>query len=176
MPPRARVSRSRLTPSPVADAEPAPPFPARPKLKKAAPRSRTLSTEALEQLGARRLAELLMAQAKIRARGVLPLPDTGRRGRGSASFGLVSLLAPRETLAAVVGLLSFFKLVTGTAAEAPSPPLRSKPEPAIVPSSVILPTMNQKARMLTDADYMRRRAAIPFVEVDLVASLDAAAA
>ncbi|MCG7352169.1 hypothetical protein RQ744_15880 [Roseomonas mucosa] len=64
MPPRARVSRSRLTPSPVADAEPAPPSPDRPKPKKAAPRSRALSAEALEQLGARRLADLLMAQAK----------------------------------------------------------------------------------------------------------------
>lgn len=64
MPPRARVSRSRLTPPPVADEEPAPPFPDNPKPKKAAPRSRALSAEALEQLGARRLAELLMAQAK----------------------------------------------------------------------------------------------------------------
>ena len=48
MPPRARVSRSRLTPSPVADAEPAPPSPDRPKPKKAAPRSRALSAEALQ--------------------------------------------------------------------------------------------------------------------------------
>jgi hypothetical protein len=48
----------------VTDAEPAPPSSERPKPKKAAPRSRALSAEALEQLGTRRLAELLMAQAK----------------------------------------------------------------------------------------------------------------
>ncbi|WP_424138881.1 DUF6880 family protein [Roseomonas chloroacetimidivorans] len=64
MPPRARVSRSRLTPPPVADEEPAAPSPARSKPKRTTSRSRTLSIEALEQLGARRLAELLMAQAK----------------------------------------------------------------------------------------------------------------
>ncbi|WP_120010111.1 DUF6880 family protein [Teichococcus vastitatis] len=64
MPPRARVSRSRLALPLVADGEPAAPSPGRPKPKKAAPRSRTLSAEALEQLGARRLAELLMAQAQ----------------------------------------------------------------------------------------------------------------
>ena len=64
MPPRARASRPRLTPQPAADAEPAAPSPARARPKKAPPRSRTLSAEALEQLGAPRLAELLMAQAK----------------------------------------------------------------------------------------------------------------
>ena len=60
MPPRARVSRSRLTPSP---AEEAPEAPADAPARKAAPRPRTLNADALEQLGARRLAELLMAQA-----------------------------------------------------------------------------------------------------------------
>ena len=64
MSPRARVSRSRLTPPPVANEEPALPAPDHPKPKKAAPRSRALSAEALEQLGAPQLAELLMAQAK----------------------------------------------------------------------------------------------------------------
>lgn len=64
MPPRARVSRSRLTSPPASDEEPTAPSPDHPKPKKAAPRSRALSAEALEQLGARRLAELLMAQAK----------------------------------------------------------------------------------------------------------------
>lgn len=64
MSPRARVSRSRLTPPPVANEEPALPAPDHPKPNKAAPRSRALSAEALEQLGAPQLAELLMAQAK----------------------------------------------------------------------------------------------------------------
>ena len=64
MPPRARVSRSRLTSPPASDEEPTAPSPDHPKPKKAAPRSRALSAEALEQLGARRLAELLMVQAK----------------------------------------------------------------------------------------------------------------
>jgi thioesterase domain-containing protein len=48
----------------MADEETAAPSPDRPKPKKAAPRSRALSVETLEQLGARRLAELLMVQAK----------------------------------------------------------------------------------------------------------------
>lgn len=60
MPPHARVSRSRLTPPPDQEA---PEAPADAPARKAAPRSRALSAEALEQLGARRLAELLMAQA-----------------------------------------------------------------------------------------------------------------
>ena len=64
MPPRARASRPRLTPSSEADAEPTAPSPACSRPKKAPPRSRTLSAEALEQLGAPRLAELLMAQVK----------------------------------------------------------------------------------------------------------------
>jgi hypothetical protein len=48
----------------MADEGTAAPSPARPKPKKAASRLRALSAETLEQLGARRLAELLMAQAK----------------------------------------------------------------------------------------------------------------
>jgi hypothetical protein len=60
MSPRARVSRSRV--APPADEVPA--APARSPAKWAAPRSRALSADALEQLGAPRLAELLMAQAK----------------------------------------------------------------------------------------------------------------
>ncbi len=60
MPPHARVSRLRLTPSPDQEA---PEAPADAPARTAAPRSRALSAEALEQLGARRLAELLMAQA-----------------------------------------------------------------------------------------------------------------
>ena len=60
MPSRPRVSRSRLTP---AMAEEPPATPARAPAKKAT-RSRALSADTLEQLGARQLAELLMAQAK----------------------------------------------------------------------------------------------------------------
>ncbi len=60
MPPRARVSRSRLT---AAGAEEPPAVPAPAPAKKAT-RSRALSVDTLEQLGARQLAELLMAQAK----------------------------------------------------------------------------------------------------------------
>jgi len=62
---RARVSRSRLTPPPVDDtAEPSvlAPAPARPA--KATSRSRALSADTLEGLGARRLAELLMDAAQ----------------------------------------------------------------------------------------------------------------
>jgi hypothetical protein len=58
---RARVSRSRLTPS-VAEKEPT--ASKRPTKKKAVPRSRGLSVETLEQLGASRLAEILMVEAK----------------------------------------------------------------------------------------------------------------
>jgi hypothetical protein len=58
---RARVSRSRRTP--LVD-EKEPKASKRPTAKKAAPRSRLLSVETLEQLGASRLAEILMAQAK----------------------------------------------------------------------------------------------------------------
>jgi hypothetical protein len=63
MPPRARVFRSRLT-SPELNEAPA--SPARPAAtrKKVAPRSRALSVDTLEQLGARVLAELLMAAAQ----------------------------------------------------------------------------------------------------------------
>ena len=60
MPPRPRVSRSRLTPTIL---EELPTAPARAPAKKAT-RSRALSVDTLEQLGARQLAELLMAQAK----------------------------------------------------------------------------------------------------------------
>ncbi len=60
MSPRPRVSRSRPIPS---MAEVAPATPVRAPAKKAA-RSRALSVETLEQLGARQLAELLMAQAQ----------------------------------------------------------------------------------------------------------------
>jgi hypothetical protein len=56
----ARASRPRLAPSAI----PAPPeSSARTPAKKAAPRARVLSIETLEQLGARRLAELLMDQS-----------------------------------------------------------------------------------------------------------------
>jgi hypothetical protein len=58
---RARVSRSRLTP--VAT-DKGPRASTRRTEKKAAPRSRALSAETLEQLGAPRLAEILMAQTK----------------------------------------------------------------------------------------------------------------
>lgn len=61
MPPRARVSRARLT---LTDPDEAPCPAARPAAaarRKAAPRSRALSVDTLEQLGARTLAELLMA-------------------------------------------------------------------------------------------------------------------
>jgi len=60
MPPRPRVSRSRLTP---AMAEEPPATPTRPPAKRVT-RSRTLSVDTLEQLGARQLAELLMEQAQ----------------------------------------------------------------------------------------------------------------
>jgi hypothetical protein len=58
---RARVSRSRLTAA-VTDKEPK--VSTRRMEKKAPPRSRALSAETLEQLGAARLAEILMAQTK----------------------------------------------------------------------------------------------------------------
>jgi hypothetical protein len=58
---RARVSRSRLTAA-VTDKEPKASTPR--TEKKAPPRSRALSAETLEQLGALRLAEILMAQTK----------------------------------------------------------------------------------------------------------------
>ena len=60
MPPRRRVSRSRPTP---AMAEVAPAKPVRAPARRAA-RSRALIVDTLEQLGTRRLAELLMAQAQ----------------------------------------------------------------------------------------------------------------
>ncbi len=63
MPPRARVSRSRLT-SPEPDAMPVPSLCPAVSRKRAAPRSKALSVETLEQLGARTLAELLMAAAQ----------------------------------------------------------------------------------------------------------------
>ena len=63
MPPRARVSRSRLT-SPGLNEAPAPPGRPTATREKAAPRSKALSVERLEQLGARTLAELLMAAAQ----------------------------------------------------------------------------------------------------------------
>jgi len=63
MPPRARVSRSRLT-SPELDDVPAPSAHSAATRKKVAPRSRALSVGTLEQLGARTLAELLMAAAQ----------------------------------------------------------------------------------------------------------------
>ncbi len=63
MPPRARVSRSRLI-SPEPDEAPVPPARPAATRKKAASRSRTLSVDTLEQLGARTLAELLMAAAQ----------------------------------------------------------------------------------------------------------------
>ena len=82
MPPHARVSRSRFTPS---QADEAPETPAEAPPGKAAPRSRALSADALERLGARRLAELLVAQAAddpVLARSLrlaLAAPDgTGR--------------------------------------------------------------------------------------------------
>lgn len=56
----ARVSRPRLTSRPATDA---PDPPARSPAKKVPPRSRTLSIDTLEPLGARRLAELLMDKA-----------------------------------------------------------------------------------------------------------------
>ncbi len=62
MPPRPRMSRSRLTPA-VVEEPSATPVPASAPTKKAT-RSRALSVDTLEQLGARQLAELLMAQAK----------------------------------------------------------------------------------------------------------------
>ncbi len=64
MPPRARVSRSRLTPTEPDEALPPPARPAAAAHKKAAPRSRSLSVDTLEQLGARTLAELLLAAAQ----------------------------------------------------------------------------------------------------------------
>jgi hypothetical protein len=60
----AGISRSRLPLASAADGPAAVPSPARSKPKKTTPRSRALSAEALAQLGASRLAELLMAQAK----------------------------------------------------------------------------------------------------------------
>ena len=63
---RARVSRTRLTPAPADDTtEPSVPAlaPAKPA-RKATSRSRALSTDTLEGLGARRLAELLMDAAQ----------------------------------------------------------------------------------------------------------------
>ncbi len=63
MPLRARVSRSRLT-SPEPDEAPAPSARSAATGKKAAPRSRALSVDTLEQLGTRTLAELLMAAAQ----------------------------------------------------------------------------------------------------------------
>jgi len=60
MPPRLRVSRSRLAPV-LAEVSPA--TPARAPVKKVT-RSRALSVDTLEQLGARQLAELLMTQAQ----------------------------------------------------------------------------------------------------------------
>jgi hypothetical protein len=60
MPPRLRVSRSRLAPV-LAEVSPA--TPPRAPAKKAT-RSRALSVDTLEQLGVRQLAELLMAQAQ----------------------------------------------------------------------------------------------------------------
>ncbi len=63
---RVRVSRTRLTPMP-GDDTPEPsilaPIPAKPA-KKATSRSRALSADTLEGLGARRLAELLMDAAQ----------------------------------------------------------------------------------------------------------------
>jgi hypothetical protein len=61
MPSRARGSSLRATPTST-DAAPKPPR--RPQAKKTSARSPALSAEALEELGARRLAELLMAQAE----------------------------------------------------------------------------------------------------------------
>ncbi len=63
MPPRARVSRSRLT-SPKPDEAPVPSARPAATRKKATPRSRALSVDTLERLGARTLAELLMAAAQ----------------------------------------------------------------------------------------------------------------
>lgn len=60
----APLSRSRPVLSPGAEGDLVASSPARSKQTKVPARSRTLSAEALEQLGARRLAELLMAQAK----------------------------------------------------------------------------------------------------------------
>ncbi|MBB5695788.1 hypothetical protein FHS87_003855 [Roseomonas pecuniae] len=57
------VPLSRPAPASMADEPLAAPSPTRPKSKGTTSRSRTLSAEALEGLGARRLAELLMAQA-----------------------------------------------------------------------------------------------------------------
>ena len=63
---RARVSRNRLTPPPDDDpTEPSVPAPASAKpARKVASRSRALSADTLEGLGARRLAELLMDAAQ----------------------------------------------------------------------------------------------------------------
>lgn len=61
MPPRPRISRSRLAP---AAAEVSPATPPRILAKKKATRPEALSVDTLEQLGARQLAELLMTQAQ----------------------------------------------------------------------------------------------------------------
>ncbi|HEY0204089.1 MAG TPA: hypothetical protein VGC15_08075, partial [Acetobacteraceae bacterium] len=63
---RARVSRNRLTPPPDDDpTEPSVPAPASAKpARKVTSRSRALSADTLEGLGARRLAELLMDAAQ----------------------------------------------------------------------------------------------------------------
>jgi hypothetical protein len=59
--PSRALARPRLTAPPVDEAAVAPP---RAPTRKTPARSRALSTDALEQLGTRKLAELLMAQAK----------------------------------------------------------------------------------------------------------------
>ena len=63
MPPRARVSRARLTPTDLDEALLPLDRPTATR-KEAAPHSRALSVDILEQLGARTLAELLMAAAR----------------------------------------------------------------------------------------------------------------
>ncbi len=64
MPPRARVSRARLTPTEPDEGPCLAPRPLAAARKKAVPRSKALSVETLEQLGARALAELLMSAAQ----------------------------------------------------------------------------------------------------------------
>ena len=60
---RARVSRARLTSMP-GDGDTEPPAPTRAKPAKAKSRTRALSADTLESLGARKLAELLMDAAQ----------------------------------------------------------------------------------------------------------------
>ena len=108
MPPRARVSRSRLT-SPEPDEVPVSPDRPAATRKKAVPRSRALSVDTLEQLGARALAELLMtaAQSDTALARSLRLALAGTDGAGRLASEVEKRL---RTLARSKGFIAWDKV------------------------------------------------------------------